>query len=453
MRWRHTREFERGNTMSHRVTLKALLALVPALILPQYGCVSRRLAPTILSYNLAVEKAQNEMLLLNVLRAAKHQPMYLTDLSKITGSIKRDLTASLSHPFGSLHRGPGANEVATPGMTYSVNPTFDVNILNTQDFIRGFLAPVSPDEFAYYWAQDYPPNLLLHLFVLRVDIKSTDIKGNTTITTYSNHPREENKNNDLRCFGQWVSWFTSAQARPWLVGVDAKGGQIGPALELDNIDIVAAAKEALDVDEINSGGKKLYQLKRSKQEYRLKSAPVGLFEPHDCTPSEGLVADRLKESVATNLRGEIVDSKDEIIFHLRSTEGIIYYLGQILRLEHFNGTVPWIKIDHKLLPIFVGLPKDEHEEPSDVRLNCDAFVDVTDSEGDRYIIPRSFLPKAPDSGPHDANVDPLEYSLEKLKDCTPGMSLTTLNVVSQLIGLHKASKDFPTTPLVRAIGQ
>src|ERR1700688_938859 len=92
--------------MGRTALVKRCLASVLALALSQYGCVSRQLAPTVVSYNLAVEQAQNEVLLLNAIRAEHHLPMYLTDISKITGSIRRDVTASVALPFGPvLHAG------------------------------------------------------------------------------------------------------------------------------------------------------------------------------------------------------------------------------------------------------------------------------------------------------------------------------------------------------------
>lgn len=124
--------------MNRRVSVKIIFLL----ILPLFAvsCVSNKtLASNAVSYNLAVERAQNRMLFLNVIRASDRLPMYLTDVSKVTGSIKSDVTASLAVPFGGT--GAGKN-IVTPGTTYSLNPTFDVNVLSTQEFMRGFLQPI-----------------------------------------------------------------------------------------------------------------------------------------------------------------------------------------------------------------------------------------------------------------------------------------------------------------------
>lgn len=128
--------------MRSEARARGLFAVTFAMmVVAMSGCVSANVAPTVVSYNLSVEQAQNEMLLLNAVRAAKWQPMYVTDVAKVTGSIRRDLSATLAVPFSSLHHGTGANDSGGSGVTFSVNPTFEINTLNTTDFMKGFCSP------------------------------------------------------------------------------------------------------------------------------------------------------------------------------------------------------------------------------------------------------------------------------------------------------------------------
>jgi hypothetical protein len=378
---------------------------VLALALSQYGCVSRQLAPTVVSYNLPVEQAQNEVLLLNAIRAEHHLPMYLTDISKITGSIRRDVTATVALPFGHLlHAGretagvdtgsATANGTATPGATYSVNPTFDVNVLNTQDFMRGFLQPIDTKTFAYYWDQAYPPELLLHLFVLRVEVEDqVTKKGNVTI--YENHPSDRGDNNDLMCFSQWVTWFLDVKARPHSVTVKTPS-EIGPALELKAIGlkelIAASAKDELTLEPPKTEDKntqdqlKRYQLKSTKKEIRLRSEPPIPFKPVNCKPMEGPAS----AASASDLTAEVVNREqkltEKITLHLRAPEGILYYLGQILRLEHSKnvqppGAVPRLKLgdQDQLVPVFVALQQHPAGGSTIAQPSCPSFVEVTDA--------------------------------------------------------------------------
>src|SRR5262249_35603302 len=161
------------------------------------GLLPISIDPKVDSYNRAVENAQNASLLLNIVRAAKWRPMYLTDVSKVTGQIRRDLTAALSVPFGKVNRGTGANYSGSARAAYAVNPTFEINVLDTQDFMKGFLQPVTPTLLAYFWEQGWPRELLLHLFVLQVDVDGKP--------EYYNHPRFESENSDLKAFSKWVT--------------------------------------------------------------------------------------------------------------------------------------------------------------------------------------------------------------------------------------------------------
>jgi len=447
--------------MSKTALAKRCLVSTLVLALPQYGCVSRQLAPTVVSYNLAVEHAQNEVLLLNAIRAEHHLPMYLTDISKITGSIRRDITGTVALPFGHLlHAGRDsagidtgsavANGTATPGATYSVNPTFDVNVLNTQDFMRGFLKPVDTQTFSYYWDQAYPPELLLHLFVLRVEV-ADQAAPKENVAIYENHPYDHGDNKDLRCFSQWVTWFLDGEARPHTVTIPKVTG-IGPPLERKVVGlkelIAASARDELTLEPSNPKDKDhpQYQLKSTKTEIQLSSRPQTPFNPVGCHPKTGPAS----AARASDLHAEAVadKQKEKITFQLRSPEGILYYLGQILRLEHFNGAVSRIKLEGRdeLFPIFVALQKHPAGGSPGTQLNCPSFVDVTDSLKDRYIIPRQPPPPPPE------NARAPEGYLAPLSTCDPGFSMTSLNIVSQLIGLQKAAKDFPTTSVVRTIG-
>ncbi|MBV8200968.1 MAG: hypothetical protein JOZ15_10145 [Acidobacteria bacterium] len=78
--------------------LSALLLPLPALLLA--GCIRvGDLSHSAMQYNEAVEEAQNRMLLLNVVRAKLFRPMYITDLTKVTGNIKLDLNSGGSRPL------------------------------------------------------------------------------------------------------------------------------------------------------------------------------------------------------------------------------------------------------------------------------------------------------------------------------------------------------------------
>ncbi len=154
------------------------------------GCVRyRSIADSAVSFNMAIERAQNEMLLLNAVRSAKRRPMYITGVSNVTGSVRLEVSAGLDIPVSDRV------DRVSPRATYSESPAFSVPVLDTQEFIQGFLKPVPNGILAYYWEQGWPRSLLMHLFVQRVRVRTEEMvetdgkkQSKTTIYTFDNYP-------------------------------------------------------------------------------------------------------------------------------------------------------------------------------------------------------------------------------------------------------------------------
>jgi hypothetical protein len=448
--------------MSKPVLSESLGALALALAVLQSGCVSARLAPTVVSYNLAVEQAQNEMLLLNIVRAAQMKPMYLTDISKITGSIKRDLTGSLTVPFAGVHHGVGADNSAVAGGTYSVNPTFDVNVLNTQEFAGGFLQPVALEDLAHFWTQGWEPELLLHLFVLEAEVEGEP-------DPYINRPRSDSdKNEQLTRFADFVTRFVSQ--RPQIVPCESTEEIPKQPVLLDkapSLDaLVTVAKEGLSVEELSDHR---YHLKRVKKSVSIAFPPPAgaASKPSDASktcPATHETGVALAQGFDNNGRPATVT------LHLRSPEGVLYYLGEIVRLENCTACskkrIPLLALRREegpsgeatfeVVPIFVAFQQKGTDDVDRFYRSCGKpAVSVTNAEGDRYAIPRlTWPPREPGhSKPLDRSKSPQENYLSEADICDSGMSMNTLITVTQLIALHKSAKDFPSTGLVRVIGQ
>jgi hypothetical protein len=531
---------------SNQNTLRGSLAVLLATVLLCSGCVSSQLGPTVVDYNRAVEQAQNEMLLLNAVRAAKRQPLYLTDTTKITGSIRRDLTATLTLPFGSIYRKSMTPDSGAPGGTYSVNPTFDVNVLNAQEFMKKFTAPMDPEVFAFYWNEDFPPDLILHLFVVQVEVQTPDGLDEAgkqkfkTSARYSNHPLVDDRNRkqantELRCFGEWVRWFSSN--RPRLTAKDPDDAKIGPVLaatdsKISFTDLTAGTQTGYTIEEDVS--KKGFQLKRTKKEYRFEFDPEKPFDFPECRPLKEKPSSDFPDAIDTSLAvvtlvkksqaeaggtttpigtaavtasrtsGTVAPAtpalKEEIkyraVLHLRSHEALVYYLGQIVRLERNLSEVPLVAIQirpdpldeigqpdpdarpYRLVPLFVAFPPAGTDAKGKPFPDCQHFaVRVADAESETYVIPRppssAVIPtKGSDPAPSERlcgnwlghRGDQLGTSLDCVADangdhylgdlsCDAGESMHVLSILTQLIALEKTAKETPTTPVVRTVGQ
>src|SRR6185369_1884388 len=90
-------------------------------------------------YNLVVEKVQNEMLLLNIVRASKRRPMYFTGFNLLRGSLSYNFQTGITIPFGKIGTGlDGAYSIA-PSVSYSTNPSFDLAVWDSKEFTAGIM--------------------------------------------------------------------------------------------------------------------------------------------------------------------------------------------------------------------------------------------------------------------------------------------------------------------------
>lgn len=124
-------------------------------------------------FNMQAEQAQEQALLLNIVRASLRRPMQFTGLQSITGTASVSAGSTFSFPFGeATHRPKGAVSPDVAGLsgTVSGGPTFIVPVLDTQEFYEGILAPISLQVFDYYLQQGLPAEVLFDLFVAKIVI-------------------------------------------------------------------------------------------------------------------------------------------------------------------------------------------------------------------------------------------------------------------------------------------
>lgn len=124
---------------------------------------------TVGNYNHAVEKAKNEMFLLNVVRASERRPMHFTYISGLRGNIQTVVSSgSLPIPFGGGdHTSVYSNG---PSINYTANPSFDVAVQDSKAFWLGITTPVPASTLRYYLEQGWPNELVLFLFIRKLEI-------------------------------------------------------------------------------------------------------------------------------------------------------------------------------------------------------------------------------------------------------------------------------------------
>lgn len=435
------------------IRLGLVIILLPAFAI--VGCSvhkpsHQRLATQAISFNLTVEEAQNEMLLLNVIRAKDRLPMYLTAISSLNGNVSTRLTGGLGGSYseanadaatvqtasgGSL---PAAMSTVTDAMTKTItrgltpsvggelsrNPNFTLAVLDGEKFMRGFLTPISQATFAYFWDQGWPPELLLYLLVQRVE------EGGEGGEVFNNYPP---KPEELSRFAKWVTDFIAGNPRVVRrqVGHDL-GGPALPTSAVETLpDLVAAAKEGFVVTQRGTG----WHLQRRTSELYLTFSVQGEEAPEDGEAEPGVMriygAETPVESESPGGReGRLV---------LRSPEAVLYYLGELMRVGDGAGaSVPHICIQGQYQPLFLAVGLGSCPR---------ALVEARSPWGD-YAVPSASRQRQPVCACQDGQ---LTYPKDA-DSCDSGRSMQALRLLSQLISLQKSSDELPSPALVRVIG-
>lgn len=267
------------------------------------GCATfqkERLANSSTDYNLVVEKVQNEMLLLNIVRASKRRPMYFTSFNQLSGSMEYTFqTGSITIPFGKIGAGlDGAYSVA-PSVSYSTKPSFIVNILDTKEFIAAIMSPVTLDKVYYYLKGGWHKEELWHILIKRIETPTE--KG---WKIYNNFP------GDKKTFEE----------------------EFQPKLR-------EFLKCELEEKETSKENKK-----ESEYYFVCDGKELSISGP-DTSGSY------LLQKEGTNLYK----------IHLRSPEAMLYYLGQILRAEAQINFVPKIMLEKCESPVSLFIARKAND--------------------------------------------------------------------------------------------
>jgi hypothetical protein len=113
-------------------------------------------------FNMQVAEVQDRTMLLNVVRAAYRFPMHFTELSTLSGTATASVGGTLTLPFATLNGGNGAFSAAPTG-TLTNSPTFNMAVLETQEFYKGMLAPISEAQLSNYVEEGLQPELVFAL--------------------------------------------------------------------------------------------------------------------------------------------------------------------------------------------------------------------------------------------------------------------------------------------------
>ncbi|MCX5848578.1 MAG: hypothetical protein NTW65_03935 [Deltaproteobacteria bacterium] len=384
------------------------------------GCAmsqKARLADSSTDYNLVVEKAQNEMLLLNIVRASKRHPMHFTALTQVRGSLEYNFqTGGISIPFGKIGDGLNGSYSVAPSISYSTKPSFDLAVLDNEKFMRGIMNPVSVDMFYYYWQQGWPKEMLMLLFVEKIE------PSDKSSEAFDNNPLDKDK---IKNFQNEVREIIKC----YQLELDETPELFGPSLSAETAKdmklLIEAQKNGLIIDRDKVNG---YQFKKEKKNYSFKCKDANKTDCKDrgSSPKDSASSEIGFKSSGSSPKDSASSKK---VIHLRSPEGILYYLGEIVRAQ----TEP------KLKPITIDENNDCKEnnlfviDKSSTYYVGKSYSIAIDYEGIKYGIPQN--------------------SVADSNNKCPDRSMQALSLISQLIGLNKSVEQMPVTRTVNVIGR
>ncbi len=468
-----------------------------ALALALSACASTEgLSDSAIGTNLEFEEIQNKTLLLNVVRTSLRRPPVYHSLQNVTGTVRPSGDLSVSIPFGM--RVSSANS-ATLSLKGNEGPKITSAPLDTQEFYQGIMAPIKPSTIDFYVQQGYPKGLLYNLFFGRVELRRKGAAG----ITITNYPTDDNDVDRFQVLVNHLMWlgFTTEP----VTGTSLKYGPSRTREEVADLAATAGAATAgLSVSEVKEEickkktkkGACLRKVEVSR--FRVAkpiAAPSAKFcfrppasdeltaapaveKPRTCdkAAAEGdkvslkwkhlsAVFDTSAGVCGTNLatdecqtrrgNGDALrkalcgrtgctdETEIELSFVVRSTDGIIYYLGEVARRQLYPDISPARPLAYRRKPNAASVPC----EPKD-----DAWLD-----DDCYAI--FWVEKGHISSGEIASIE-YEGSSFSVPGRVPGpvglphpgeRSSQVFGIVTQLLGLNKSAKDQPATSILNVV--
>jgi hypothetical protein len=488
-------------------------------------------------FNIQVAEVQDRTMLLNIVRAANRYPMHFTELSTLSGTVTASVGGTLTLPFA-IFNGGNSTFSAAPTGTLTDSPTFNMAVLETQEFYKGMLAPISQTQLATYVEEGLQRELIFALAFGELlyqpgeSAKTAVVENNFHFLKPDNatvcvpgfkpmaldptaQPQERiaavKGKSEYSCFEEVLraliedKQLTLEQTKEvtnlgpplpqeafnnqkWLSGLDLK------TVKVTSVDLTACEKSKPDScpeglkglpSESRSAlmnGQQLFRIQKETTDYRfcfdvefhkdteLEKVKPELMAGEDLAtkvkrakvPEKLICHKRLpddytppKESDDARSKGHSWSLKDAgrnnerftLQVQPRSTEGIVYFLGEIARcsaqLDLVNSAcnpLPTIHVDYPLqYDTLFAVSKsktrqsspDQPEQPhsqNDVPVGKDTTTDqfvVVDFAGVRYSV----------------KIDPTA------KD----RSGQVLRILTQLLALNRSAKDFPAPAVVPII--
>ena len=303
------------------------------------GCAGdRRLSAPATTLNREVGTLQDQLVLLNVVRRSRRQPAHFTtSLSIVRGRSRVTGGASLRVPFGA---GPAERFVFEPSFGVEAGPAFELSPLNSQEFFRGFLAPVGTAALAPHlrrWSSS--------AVILAVVVGEIRLRAGAGEEAYVNDPEDPAAFAAFqRALGDLLDQGLTTELVDLVREVGPPfGGPAPPAPQ----DILAAEKQGLAVERAAAaevpGGRPRFQMRQVLPSPRFCFAEprTALAREARCGPGAGpggRARVGLQDPRAFGTPGAAVAAFDagaagRIEIALRSPAAVLDFLGALVRAQ------------------------------------------------------------------------------------------------------------------------
>lgn len=408
---------------------------------------------TAIQYNHIVADTNNELLLLNILRAGDGYPMYFTALSDLRGSMTVDVSGGISQSvngrdltvedsldkdrlFSGLSRTVSRGvDTITPSLSakLSASPSFNYAVLDTQDFYNGILTSIPESTIIHLLDQGWRSELLAPLVIESVEVDGVEVQSESIFECYQMFgvnlktpdvyigPLDKLVDAQAVDFSR-LDWekLKIEDGNLWLAGPTRR--KLVMALKLE-CELADAIKPVEDIAQLNLSGSGLLYNFGQKSEDLFSGSTESVRKqiedqlktfrapPKKDVPTEQTILQGGEDVTSPEQTEATLDDPPKPLpntrVKLRSTQGVIYAVGERVREI----------IDPGKLPRNVA-----------IRFNLLCGPGIEYAVSTEYNRKRCGIP-------YDDRED----------------SLKTLALLNQLINLQKSSKDKPSTQQVTVV--
>ena len=419
-------------------------------------------------YNLQAEQAQEQALLLNVVRASLRRPMQFTGLQSITGTASA--SGSITGGGSTTHQSPyislfGLTPPSSSSLLSSVvagniggtasmsgGPSFSVPVLDTQEFYRGFLNPISGQALDLYFQYGYPRDVLFNIMIQKIIIKRLDggcrVEVHTPVCemTIRNYAPEDVS---LELFQGIMGYLIrlGLSTEPIIEPASKQKGSTDAKAAADerSFGFCFAPRDASAYRLINRHvlcGHPAAGLQLKASEIGRKSLISGVPLPKALI--DKLYADTIEPRLSSDARADgfrniraFAGKNVSISFNTRSIEGILYYLGEVVRRQAH----PESGQSSHHVQVRVGPPQNPFPIQS-----CPFEGNI-----DGYRCTDLFVLEEGVSDPKGISVDYEGGHYTISSDTGSSWTMPVFDIVKQLQALNTSAKQLPASNLISVL--